>query len=179
MKFQKMNEKNVTLWLATTINDRRIHYSPKHLAYGLLEEIGTENICEIDIKTINEGLIDLPGTVQIDRSYQEIKIDTFRLVIPSEDFEHIYDSFASSPLQNFRKGEEFHRMDGHVSSIMVTPQQHQVLCEAMEQMLSHVRKENDRRSHPTSRQIVHIYRDIIKQKHAKDISSQRSKKIFN
>ncbi len=161
-------DEEVTLWVATRFGNLKWHYGPKRLAHGLLEEGGAD-IENVEMRPADEGLIDLPGMIMMDRSYQKIKVDTFRLVIPTEDFEHFYDELVVAPLRKFKTGEEYHKLHGWVACVMFTPQQHEALGDVMEEMLPDVRHVAEKEAREFSRRIAQINRDDVKVVAAKTI----------
>lgn len=130
-------DEDQTLWVAVRLKNLKWHYCLKRLAYELIEEVGVDE--DVEMRPTNEGLIDLPGMVMTDRSYQNIKIDTFRLVIPTEDFEYFHDKLRESPVRRFRSGDEYHKVHGWMACAMFSPEQREMIVDAMADVLPDVR----------------------------------------
>ena len=128
-----------TLWVAVRLKNLKWHYCMKRLAYELIEDVGVDDGTEVEMQPVNEGLIDNPGMIMADRSYQNIKIDTFRLVIPTEDFEYFYDKLCEAPTRRFRSGDEYHKIHGWLACVMFTRDQREMIVEAMKEIIPEVR----------------------------------------
>ena len=132
------------------------HYCMKRLAYELIEDVGIDEETNVEMKPTDEGLIDLPGMIMIDRSYQNIKIDTFRLVIPTEDFEFFHEKLTEAPVRRFRSGDEYHKIHGWNTCAMFTRDQREMLVEAMAESLPEVRAAAEAESIEFSRRMTKI-----------------------
>lgn len=125
-------------WLYTAVKDLKIHYSNKELAYDLLDEVGIDQETYVDLKQINEGLIELPGPVLMDRTYQSIKIEDFKLKIPTSDFEYFYFKLEESPLRKFKSGNEYYKLHGWMTCVMFTKEQGNTIKEVMHKNLDEI-----------------------------------------
>ncbi len=128
-----------TLWVAVKLKNLKWHYCMKRLAYELIEEIGVDEETTVEMQPTTEGFIDNPGIIMADRSYQNIKIDTFKLVIPTEDFEYFHGKLKEAPVRRFRGGDEYHKIHGWLACAMFTRDQQEMLVEAMGHILPEVR----------------------------------------
>lgn len=130
-----------SLWVMVRLKNLKWHYCMKRLAYEFLDEEGLDEETDLEMRPTNEGLIDLPGMVMMDRSYRDIKIDTFKLVIPTEDFEYFYDRLKEAPRRRFRGGAEYHKVHGWQACAVFTPEQQEMVVEAMGEILPEVRED--------------------------------------
>ena len=142
-----------TLWVALRLKTLKWHYCMKRLAYELIEEVGIDEKTVVEMQPTDQGYIDNPGMVLMDRSYQNIKIDTFKLVIPTEDFEYFHDRLRDAPVRRFRNGDEYHKIHGWQACAIFTRDQRETLVDAMAEILPDVRMTAEQESLEFSRRL--------------------------
>lgn len=157
-----------SLWVMVRLRNLKWHYCTKTMAYELIEEVGVDEDTVVDMEPRNEGLIDLPGMVMTDRSYQTIKLDGFKLFIPTEDFEYFHGKLESSQLRRFRSGDEYHKLHGWNACAMFTGEQRDMIVTAMTQILPEVRETAEAESIEFSRRLSIINRDEVRVVSGKD-----------
>jgi len=144
------------LWVMVKLKNLKWHYCMKRLAYELIEEIGVDEETQVEIQPTTEGLLDNPGMISMDRSYQNIRIDTFKLVIPTEDFEYFHDKLRDAPLRKFRNGDEYHKIHGWMTCAMFTRDQQEMMVQAMGEIMPDVRETAQQEAIEFSRRLAKL-----------------------
>lgn len=156
------------LWAFVWVTGYKPHFCPKKLANGLLADLsGREHDTPGDglifkVEGTDSGGIDLPGMCMVDRPYEEIKIDTFKLSIPSQDFTHFVRALFEAPERMFADGEKYYKIHGWMHCIVFTPEQRDMVLKAMEEMLPEAARKAEEADREFSRRMEEINRDGVK-----------------
>lgn len=136
------------LWGFVVVRGYKSHYVPKQLVSALLVDLqerrasdypGSESDWTTSVKSVTDGEIDLPGLCMVDRPYEEIRIDSFSLMIPSQDFETIKERLESSKLRRFANGQKYYKVHGWRTCVVFTPEQRDTVLESMRENMTEVR----------------------------------------
>lgn len=116
----------------------RMHTFPSHLEKQLAEHLIEHNLMESNYK-LDENVvrvdIDLPGMILASRSWQQIKIDTLNIGIPSSDVEQFLYNLKLTKLKTFKDGTEYYVIHGFMMNIVLTPEQRLLMIDALEEIL--------------------------------------------
>lgn len=80
-------------------------------------------------------VLDRPGMIMSDRTYQSINIDGLPLQIPSEDFEFFYDELQTLPERYFEDGTKYYKIHGWIHAVVLSADQKDLLMKTMGEML--------------------------------------------
>lgn len=127
-------------WALVLFEGYKTHFCPSDLTGDLIADIGTRGGNVYELKETDEGGADLPGIVAVNRHWENILIDGFKLGFPSQDFEHFMAELESSPVRKFASGREYHKIHGWLHCIVLTPEQRIFVLKAMVEMLPMVRQ---------------------------------------
>lgn len=136
------------------------HYCPRKLAAPLLAELGNrrnrdypERGGDGKIEPISEGGIDLPGMIMVDRPIEKIKIDTFTLSMPSQDFHEFFRELKFVHKRAFADGQEYYKIHGWLQCVVLTPEQRDLVLQAMADMLPDVLRRGEEADKEFSRRM--------------------------
>jgi hypothetical protein len=151
------------LWTWVSMPGYKGHYCPKKLAAALAADLTNRRDrdhadCEGDaeIAPANEGGIDLPGMCMVDRPIEKIKIDTFTLSIPSQDFGEFARELLYVHKRTFADGQEYYKIHGWRACVVFTPEQRDLVLKAMDDMAKEVKERADTADKEFSRRMREI-----------------------
>jgi hypothetical protein len=156
------------LWAFAWVGGYKPHFVPKRLTAALVAELemrqqrdypecGGEGSTQVEPR--ESGVIDLPGMCMVDRPHEEIKIDTFKLSIPSQDFKVFLRELALAPKRKFSDGQEYYKIHGWRVCVVFTLQQRDLVLHAMEEMLNSAEKRGNDADEEFSRRMAEINKD--------------------
>lgn len=124
----------------------KVHWCPTALLPGLMEDSVARAHGEGAFESVTKGFIDLPGMILQDRAIETLKLEGFTLRIPSEDFEHFYDSLKEKKVRKFNDGREYFKIHGWLHCVVFTPELRDACLELMRNKLTAAKKrgEDDR-----------------------------------
>lgn len=132
------------LWAIAKFSDGfKCHYCPRWLIGGLVADITGRGGEFISAEPVTSGFIDLPGMVMADRPIESIRIDTFTLEIPSQDFDHFFDRLSKSPVRRFSDGSRYYKLHSWMMCVVLSTEQGALLVREMRLMAADVRKRAD------------------------------------
>ena len=150
------------LWAAVWVTGYKVHFVPKQFVHGLIEDLTSreheeEGAGEVyEVKGVESGFCDRPGMIMTDRPIERIKIDTFPLDIPSQDFEYFMRKLIKAQERTLPTGEKYYKIHGWLHCVMFTPEQRDMVLTAMEEMLPEVRVKAEEADDEFSRRIAEI-----------------------
>lgn len=165
MKTENLQEE---LWAFAWVGGYKPHFVPRRLTAALVSDLeeraraknyDTNYEGGSKVEPRADGCIDLPGMCMVDRPYEEIKIDTFKLSIPSQDFSVFVAELAHAPLRKFADGQEYYKIHGWRVCVVFTPQQRDMVLQAMEEMLPAAKERCDAADKEFSRRMREINKD--------------------
>ena len=110
----EVEELDDAAWVRVMSGGYKTHFCPSGMTAALIADLtarGAEGAAQAD--GVLQGMIDLPGMIMVDRPLEEIEIDGFKLIIPSQDFTYFVDELANkSPVRKFADGQEYHKIHG-------------------------------------------------------------------
>jgi hypothetical protein len=171
------------LWAFVWVLGYKPHFVPKSLVMGLIQDLAgreheEEGAGEVyEIKGINRGGCDRPGMVMVDRPFEKIRIDTFDLELPSQDFEYFANKLFKTHERKLPTGERYYKIHGWMQCVMFTPEQRDMVLKAMEEMLPDVRKRADDADREFSRRLREINKDGVKVISHRDKESPHVKQL--
>lgn len=156
------------------------HYCPKKLVPGLLADLTARigHDVEIEVEDRDDGMIDLPGMLWVDRPYEKIKIDTFTLEIPSQDFSVFVRKLVEAPRRRFLDGQEYYKIHGYMCCVMFTPEQRDLVLQEMERLIPEAEKRCEEADRAFSDNIAEINKDGVKVISQKDKYSKYAPKFI-
>lgn len=115
------------------------------------------SIMETYLKWISSGntpseqtshvLVDMPGMIMTDRTYQTIQLDGLSVEIPSQDFSILHKQLQETEEEIMPGGASVFKLRGWLAGLVLTPDQRHDLLSKMDEMLPSVRliaqKENE------------------------------------
>jgi hypothetical protein len=166
MKTEDLQDK---LWAWVSMPGYKGHYCPKKLAAALAADLTQrrdrdhpECEGEFSIEAVEDGFIDLPGMCMVDRPIEKLKIDTFRLEIPSQDFGEFLWELAHVHKRVFADGQEYYKFHGWRACVVVTPEQRDLLLQSMTDMLPQVKERAEAADREFSRRMDEINKGGVK-----------------
>ncbi len=162
MKTENLQEE---LWAFVFVPGYKGHYCPRALAASLNADLEARRQRDHadadgdpDMKSVIEGGIDLPGMIMVDRPIEKIKIDTFTLSIPSQDFAEFTRELAFVHKRVFADGKEYYKIHGWLQCVVFTPEQRDLVLNAMREMLPAVKERAEKADREFSRRMDEINR---------------------
>ena len=113
----------------------KFHYCPSEIVSDLVADIIARGGEEKEIKVVVEGRIDLPGMIMTDRPWESIKIGSFNLNIPSQDFSKFMIELASAPVRKFASGKEYYKIHSWRECVVFSPEQREMVLDVAEKMI--------------------------------------------
>jgi hypothetical protein len=128
------------LWAFVWIAGYKVHFVPKKLVADVIsdlqnrehEEEGAGEI--VELKGVESGWCDRPGMIMTDRPIEHIRIDTFTLDIPSQDFQYFARKLQKAQERRFPSGEKYYKIHGWLHCVVFTPDQRKLLLQTMKEM---------------------------------------------
>ena len=182
MKTENLQE---VLWAYVWVPAYKPHFVPKRLAAALVADLQErcrqdhpEHVSEdVILEARDEGGIDLPGMIMMDRPIEHIKIDTFKLAMPSQDFTEFLRELALAPKRMFAGGQEYYKIHGWRVCMVFTPEQRELMLKAMEEMLDDVEKRAEAADKEFSRRLREINKDGVRVISHRDKESPHVKRV--
>lgn len=171
------------LWAFVWVTGYKPHFVPKKLVTSLVGDLTTreheeEGAGEVyEVRGVETGGCDRAGMIMVDRPYEKIKIDTFSLEFPSQDFEHFMLRLFKAPERKFQNGDRYYKIHGWLHCVMFTPEQRDLVLKAMEEMLPAVREKADAADKEFSRRMREINKDGVKVISHRDKESPHVKRV--
>lgn len=122
-------------WALIQFDGFKFHFCPSELAGDLIADIEARGGPALKLEGVDHGVIDLPGIVLANRSWEDIQIGGFTLGFPSQDFEHFMAELEYSPVRKFTSGREYHKIHGWLHCVVLTPEQRKAVLKVMAEML--------------------------------------------
>lgn len=128
---------NGKLWAKVKPSGWKIHAVPASLLEGLLQDARERGHTEITFAPAGteDIMIDLPGMCMVDRTYQEIRIDTLSLSIPTTDFTVFFNELGQAPKRKFANGQEYYKIHGWLACVVFTPEQRDLVLKSMTELM--------------------------------------------
>lgn len=159
------------------------HYCPKKLAGSLLADLQKRRDRDYphkggdgNIEPVDEGGIDLPGMIMADRPIEKLKIDTFTLSIPSQDFAEFTRELGFVHKRVFSDGQAYYKIHGWMQCVVFTPEQRDLVLTEMKAMLPDVKKRADEADKEFSRRLDVLNAGEVKVISARDKHSKNAPK---
>ena len=146
----------VTEWLLYVTGGWKPHWCPIELLAGLMQDAGAHGKPQGFFEPAHHGVVDLPGMIMADRTYQDFDLGGFTLSIPTEDIEHYYDKIRYNPLRTFGDGKEYYKIHGWLHCVVLTPSQRKELIGMIEVVLPAARKQSKIEKEEFRRRIAKI-----------------------
>lgn len=119
------------------------HFVPESLQPDISDELvnrfSRSNLRGEDsftVKTTTEGLVDLPGMVRMDRTYEEFDLGGFKLSIPTTDIDFYYSELTRLPERSVN-GKPYYKIHGWIHCVVLTPEHRTII-------LSQIERDRDR-----------------------------------
>lgn len=97
---------------------------------------------------VDDVIIDLPGMIPADRTYQELDLDGLEVTIPSMDFEILHALLLRAKVTVLPGGTEIVKLRGSIEGLVMTVKQRDTLVRLMDEIMPAVTilgdKENKR-----------------------------------
>jgi hypothetical protein len=138
-KEKKMIVDKISDWTFLLFEYYKPHFCPNELITDLIIDIESRGGPLIETKSVDKGGADRPGMVLMDRPWETIILDGFKLEFPSQDFEYFMEELKSSSMREFISGKKYYKVHGWRHCIVVTPKQREIVLQAMDEMLPRVR----------------------------------------
>jgi hypothetical protein len=171
------------LWARVHVSTYKDHYCPRKLAAALLTDLqarGERDHHDYDdeshIEPCSEGGIDLPGMIMTDRPIEKVKIDTFTLSIPSQDFREFARELAFVHKRVFSDGQEYYKIHGWRMCVVFTPEQRDMVLAEMQRMLPEVEARADAADREFSRRMDEVNKGGVRVLSARDKYSKNAPK---
>lgn len=147
-----------TEWVLYFANGWKGHFCPASLLPGLMQDAGARGHGDGEFKQAHRGVIDLPGMIMSDRTYQTIRVEGFNLDIPTEDFEYFHDELKRARARVFEDGKEYYKIHGWLHCVVFTPDQREFVLERMEELLAVAKVKAEEERNEFTRRIREINR---------------------
>ncbi len=138
------------------------HFIPESMLEDACAELCERFAAKTLIKDVTEGLIDLPGMVLADRTYEEFDLGRFRLSIPTSDILHYFKELKDGELREIN-GKSYYKIHGWIHCIMITTEMRDMILaqiesnlEAIDRKMHEEQKEFDRRINEINKNDVKI-----------------------
>jgi hypothetical protein len=82
-------------------------------------------------KPTTEGLVDLPGMVRVDRTYEEFDLGGFKLSIPTTDIDFYYSELTKLPERQVN-GKPYYKIHGWIHCVVLTPEHRTIILNQIE-----------------------------------------------
>ena len=162
------------LWARLFMNGWKPHFVPRSLLQGLMDDGERRRHPFDNVEPADKGFIDLPGMIMLDRTHQTIKIDTFELTIPTQDFEYYYRELKDGPKRTFTStGQEYYKIHGWIHCAVFTVEQRDLLVKTMGEMLETVKVQAKKEDDEFTRRLREINKDGVKVVSPKDPESMK------
>ena len=155
----------------------KFHYCPSEIVSDLVADIIARGGEEKEIKVVVEGRIDLPGMIMTDRPWESIKIGSFNLNIPSQDFSEFMIELASAPVRKFASGKEYYKIHSWRECVVFSPEQREMVLDVAEKMIDNVNKRADKADEEFSNCLANINKNGLKVISARDKKSPYVKRV--
>lgn len=130
-----------SLWGFMLSSGWKGHFCPTSLMAELIEDSNRRGHELGILEQASKGFIDMPGMIMTDRSHETIRIDTFDLTIPTQDYEYFYMELKKGPKRKFPSGQEYYKIHGWLVCVVFTPEQRDMILAAMKERLENGVKE--------------------------------------
>jgi hypothetical protein len=171
------------LWAYVRVPAYKAHYCPRKLAAPLAAALETrwkndhsDEDGPVNIDPCNEGMIDLPGMIMIDRPMEKLKIDTFTLHIPSQDYWEFARELGFVHKRVFGDGQEYYKIHGRSTCVVFTPEQRDLVLAEMKAMLPDVKKRAEEADREFSRRMDKLNEGEVRVVSARDKYSKNAPK---
>lgn len=125
----------VDSWSRVLFKGFKAHYCPDDLVEELVEDIENRGGSLDEIANVSDGGIDLPGMILVDRPWEDIQIDGFKLGIPSQDLGDFLSELERTPLRKFPNGKQYYKIHGWLVCVVFTPDQRNEVLRIMKDIL--------------------------------------------
>lgn len=156
------------LWAFVYVSGFKGHFVPVSLVPDIIADMQSrtderEGAGElIKLKGVVDGGCDRPGMVMTDRPWETIKIDTFSLEFPTQDFEYFVEKLYSAPERKAPSGASYYKIHGWRHCVVLTPEMRDLVLEAMEEMLPEVQDRAAEADKEFSRRLREINKGGVK-----------------
>jgi len=147
------------LWARVHILGYKVHFVPKSLVPDIVADLQSREhedplAGEVEeIEGVDHGGCDRPGMIMTDRPWETIKIDTFRLEIPTQDFEYFAKKLFKAPARKGPSGSTYYKIHGWIHCVVFTQEMRDLVLGAMAEMLDEVRERADAADREFSRRL--------------------------
>lgn len=114
------------------------HFCSEDLVQTISDEMYSRGLHQVtQILDRESALVDLPGMVLADRSYEQFDVGSFSLTIPSTDVDAFYSELTQARLRTIND-VEFYKIHGWVHCVILTPEQRKSVLEQMENRIASI-----------------------------------------
>jgi hypothetical protein len=139
------------------------------------EEEGAGEV--VDVSGTDTGWCDRPGMIMVDRPIEKIKIDTFHLDIPSQDFQYFVRKLIDAPERTTPDGQKYYKIHGWLHCVVFTPDQRDIVLQTMAEMWPEVEAKADKADKEFSRRMREINKNGVKVISHRDKESPHVKRV--
>jgi hypothetical protein len=171
------------LWAFVWVTGYKAHFVPKQLVMGIVQDLTSreheeEGAGEVfEIKGVDAGFVDRPGMIMVDRPVEKIKIDTFHLDIPSQDFQYFGKKLLKAELRQLPDGQKYYKIHGWLHCVVFTPDQRDLVLKTMAEMYPEVESKAEKADKEFSRRMREINKNGVKVVSHRDKESPHVKRV--
>lgn len=156
---EKMKNRDLknSSWVFLHVEGFKIHICPRQLFDEVYDDLITRGGGEVySVQGTEEMGWDPGGMIMQDRTYQEVKIDSGRLWVASQDFSAFVARLERMPLRTFSNGKKYYKIHGWLHCLVFTPEQRDLVLAWAKKLLPDVEKIAEQEDKEFEKRIVKI-----------------------
>lgn len=118
-------------WVMFMVGNWKPHWCPAFMLAGLMEDATRRGQGLGTSEPSPGGIVDQPGMILQNRTYQKFDLGMFVLKIPTEDCEHYREVLEENRVRKFADGREYYKVHGWIHCVVLAPEHRKIILDQM------------------------------------------------
>ena len=120
------------MWYHIWSESAKNHFVHDSLLEGLKADMEKRGHKVYKAEPTTRGWFDLPGMIQVGRSYEKFTLDGLEFTVAAENFEYMFNELRTVHERTFVDGKKYYKIHGWLHCPVFTPEQRTTLLNYME-----------------------------------------------